>query len=345
MKRFRQFMFVQDVEHMNFKFEELPNILKSESSRLSEWAYIKHNHDEKAKSDKEDTKVRDHIHVVLKYRNPQTVAHVAKLFKDKSNNVQIWIGRINNAYSYLVHNTDNATSKYQYSIEDVKASFDFKKRIKDIEENVSLAKQRNIKEAINGFAEGDIDYKELIETLGIVNVAKNRNLIDSIQKIREQVIQHEWWNQFNGKQMASLWLWGEAGVGKTTYAERILSNEKYIVLGNSNDYFQYYNGEHYIILNDLRPGDLKYADLLRILDPYAIKYTFGRYHNHPLLAEMIIITTPYSPREFYKNTRIANRKIDSLTQLQRRIFEIHITKDFILKENKYQRNSKERSSD
>ena len=30
-------MFVQDVEHMNFKFEELPNILKSESSRLSEW--------------------------------------------------------------------------------------------------------------------------------------------------------------------------------------------------------------------------------------------------------------------------------------------------------------------
>lgn len=130
MKRFRQFMFVQDFEHMNFKFEELTNILESESTRLSEWAYIKHNHDENSESDKKDTKVRDHIHVVLKYKNPQTVAHVAKLFKDESNNVQIWIGRINNAYSYLVHNTDNATSKYQYSIEDVKASFDFKKELK-----------------------------------------------------------------------------------------------------------------------------------------------------------------------------------------------------------------------
>ena len=345
MKRFRQFMYVQDFEHMNFNLEELPKILENESSRLLEWAYITHNHDENLETDKKDTKVRDHIHVVLKYKNPQTVADGAKLFKDESNNVQIWIGRINNAYSYLVHTTDNAISKYQYPIEDVKASFDFKKRIKDIEENVNLAKQRNVKEAINGFAEGDIDYKELIETLGIINVAKNQRLIDSIQKIREKIAQHKWWEKFKGKQMVSLWLWGEAGAGKTTYAERILSDEKYVVLGNSNDYFQDYNGEHYIILNDLRPGDLKYADLLRILDPYAIKYTFGRYHNHPLLAEMIIITTPYSPREFYKNTRIANRKIDSFTQLQRRIFEIHITKDFILKENKYQRVSKEGSSD
>ena len=87
----------------------------------------------------------------------------------------------------------------------------------------------------------------------------------------------------------------------------------------------------------------KYSSLHKLF--YGLKYTFGRYHNHPLLAEMIIITTPYSPKEFYKNTKIANRKIDSFTQLQRRIFEIHITKDFILKENKYQRNSKEGSSD
>lgn len=136
--------------------------------------------------------------------------------------------------------------------------------------------------------------------------------------------------------MICLWLWGDAGVGKTTYAKKLLSQENYIVLGSSNDYFQSYTDESFAIINDLRPEDWKYADLLRLLDPYEHnKMAPSRYHDKELNLEMIIITTPYSPQSFYHNSRIFNPKIDSFEQLKRRIFPIHITPEFIRKEKSY----------
>lgn len=92
-------------------------------------------------------------------------------------------------------------------------------------------------------------------------------------------------------------------------------------LGSSNDYFQNYNGEHTVIINDLRPNDLKYADLLRLLDPWQLdKETPRRYHNRYFDAEKILISSPYSLFSFYKNSNIPNKEIDTFEQLSRRIY-------------------------
>lgn len=330
-------MFVQDIDHLNFKIDDLETLLAKEP--LVEWAYIIHNKDKKKEDQNnnktQDLKVREHVHVVLKYKNPQTIKRVAQLFKDKENYVEIWAGRINNAYSYLIHGTNHAQNKHQYEVNEVHASFNFSKRIHEIEEQVKLTNKVNLKEVITSYAVNDIDYDELIETLGIVNVAKNQTLINNIEKIKEKESQKKWLEKFKGHQQVNLWLVGRAGAGKTVYAEKLLRNENYIVLGNSNDYFQNYRGQHYIILNDLRPKNLKYADLLRILDPYSIKYTFGRYHNRPLLSEMIIISSPFSPEQFYNYSSIANKEIDTFEQLNRRVFTIQVNQTFIDQENKY----------
>ena len=328
-KRYRQLMYTQDLNHLPFKLSKLKNILQKEP--LDEWAYILHNKDVNEKQEH----VRDHLHLILKYSNPQSIDHVAKIFNDQTQYIEIWNGRINNAYSYLIHATNNAKNKYQYSPKEVIASFDFEKKLKEIQTHIS-SKKVNIEKVLNDYAIGILSYSELVKKIGILNVAKNQRLINTIEEIKNEEQQKSWLEEFKNKKMVTLWLWGGAGVGKTTYAKHLLKNKKYVVLGSSNDYFQDYHGEHYIIINDLRPEDLKYADLLRILDPYEHnKSAPSRYHDKKLRAEMIIITTPYSPYQFYKNTHIFNRKIDTFKQLQRRLFSIHITSNFIKQEEKY----------
>lgn len=125
-------------------------------------------------------------------------------------------------------------------------------------------------------------------------------------------------------------MWGSSGVRKSRYAEWLCRNQKYVRLGSSRDFFQDYDGETYVILDDLRSKDFSYADLLRLMDPYIHdKVAPRRYHDRKLNLEMLIITTPYSPWEFYKECDIDNRKVDKFEQLKRRIYAVHVTREFV----------------
>ena len=150
-KRYRQFMFVQDLTHLKIKPTELKEIL--EKSGAEKWAFILHDKDSKDDSDgildengtvgtlsKEGEEqaqspstnthkplVRQHFHVVLKFENAHTISSVAKLFKDEEQYVEVWKGKIENAWSYLLHRTNGAKSKFQYSPQDVVSNFDFAK--------------------------------------------------------------------------------------------------------------------------------------------------------------------------------------------------------------------------
>ena len=180
--------------------------------------------------------------------------------------------------------------------------------------------------------EGKLTYDELEQLIGVSQLARRKKLIDQITELRAEKEHEKWLKNFKGKSMKVLWLYGVAGVGKTRFAEYLLRNKKYAILGSSRDYFQDYNGEHYIILNDLRPRDFNYSDLLRILDPYQHdKAAPSRYHDKKLNAEEIIITTPYSPDDFYKYIFVDDRRVDTVEQLLRRIQPLHITKHFIKK--------------
>lgn len=347
-KRFRQFMFVQDLEHLKVKPTELKQIC--EKSGAEKWAFILHNQDtkedlgesgtngtlssegeEQAPSPSEEaskTLVRQHFHVVLKFENAHTITSIAKLFNDQEQYVEVWKGKIENAWSYLLHRTNGARSKFQYSPQDVVSNFDFKKEIKKIEDKVKQSKT-NINKKIQSYTDGEITKEQLIDEIGVLEFAKRKKTLDAVEQILEVRQQSAWLKDFKGQKCKVIWIWGKAGSGKTTLAKKIFENGNlsYTILGSSKDPFQPYSciedkGKN-IILDDLRPNVLDYADLLRILDPYQhAKMGPARYHDRPLTLEKIVITTPYTPEEFYAVTKNLDSKIDTYDQLKRRITKI-----------------------
>lgn len=286
--RARQYMYVQDVDHLKIDFKELPNILNK--SAAEQWAFIVHDKD----MDEKGNPTRSHVHVILKYAYPQILSHVVRIFNDKPQYLQIWKGRINNAYSYLIHRTADAQNKYQYSPGDVTASFDFVAKIKKIEGKVNhkTVNRLLINHYLDDYAAGALSITELEQKIGIVQVAKHKTVIDHIDQINAARKHKVWLANFAGKRMECLWLCGDSGTGKTSYAHWITRNDEVANLGSSRDYFQEYHGEKVVILNDLSPNDFNYGDLLRLLDPYEHdKMAPRRYNDVPLNLEMLIITT------------------------------------------------------
>ncbi|WP_277291040.1 Rep family protein [Streptococcus orisratti] len=317
--RARQVMYVQDDDHLKVNPEKLPEILKQ--SNATEWAFIHH--------DKDDT--RDHYHIFMKFKNPTYLSSIAEIFKDHEQFVQKWDGRSGNGYSYLIHHTDGSRDEYQYDPSEVIASFDFTRKIKEIEDKIKKTKNltsKDIKKYVKKYADDDISLHELRDKIGDYNFTqpKIQRHVKEIKYLHDADEHEKWLKNFEGQKMEVWWIWGEGGVGKTRYARYLTRNDDAVILGTSNDYFQNYNGERVVIINDLRPNDFKFGDLLKLLDPYEHhKEAPRRYRNVSLNLEKVYITTPYSPYAFYKQCKIADRKHDSLKQLTRRIKSIHLT--------------------
>ena len=127
--------------------------------------------------------------------------------------------------------------------------------------------------------------------------------------------------KYEQKTKQVVYIYGESGLGKTrlakTYAEN--KNTSYFVTGSSRDPFQSYQNQETIIIDELRPDSFRYDDLLKILDPYNFDvFLPSRYIDKALTAELIFITSPYSPKELYDNFQTSKR-IDRFDQLERRI--------------------------
>ena len=156
--------------------------------------------------------------------------------------------------------------------------------------------------------------------------AKARQKIETVYLKRLETQAELWRQEMIDKNeiVTIIWLFGKAGTGKTRlarqYAEQYDLN--YFITGSIRDPFQQYNLEHVIILDELRPHQFDYSDLLKMFDPYNVKaMASSRYFDKPLLANIYIITSPYSPYDFFleltKNRKISH--IDSWGQLMRRL--------------------------
>ncbi|QEM31618.1 Rep family protein [Streptococcus salivarius] len=308
--------------------EEIARIVKQ--TNPLHWAGILHDKD----LDEHGDIVEPHIHLMLYFkhaRSPQSVAWEINDKEGKREDAQTerleFFKRPNNGYSYLIHQTEAAKDKFQYPISDVISNFDFEKKIKSIKKQVERAKNINdgelIKEYLDLLYEGSITIEEIEDELSGSQYAKASNRLKSVAEKRQERLCKEFIHRMKTKGVVKqvIYMYGGPGLGKTRLAKSYAEKEKepYYITGSSRDPFQSYRNQEIVIIDELRPDTFNYSDLLKILDPYNFDvFLPSRYIDKALTARLIVITSPYSPKQLY-DYMLHLKNIDSFEQLERRI--------------------------
>lgn len=122
------------------------------------------------------------------------------------------------------------------------------------------------------------------------------------------------------------WYYGETGSGKTKQAYKqfeVEDPDKVYVAMDTGRWWDGYDGQEFIIIDDMRADFMKFNQLLKLLDRYAYRVeTKGS--TRQFLGKHIIITSPYHPADIYPN------KHEDIQQLLRRIDSI---KQFSIKKD------------
>ena len=332
--RCKNMMYVQQEKHLPAKIadkDKLVAVIENEF-RPQRYAIILHNKD----INKDGTPEAPGYHVMLCFSNARSISATAKHLGDRPQYITKWNGDANNGFSYLIHRTSDARKKgkHQYDPSEVTANFDFAGLINQIEDKVTLKQYQaqagvkfSVDELLNALYSGIMTKEEAEKHMTGAQYGRYRRQVEEVWAKRLRNLAAEWREEMNeqGKQVTVIWLYGEAGTGKTRLAREIATkrNQPYYISGSSRDVFQAYSGEHTIILDELRPKVMEYQDILRIMDPFGLTdgvMAPSRYVDKPLAVDLIIITTPYSPWLFYRVLFPEHSgQTDRFDQLERRI--------------------------
>lgn len=335
--RSKNMMYEQQIEYLPEKIRNIKEFSQHLEKKLHPHKYAIVLHDKDKNSD--GTLVAPHIHAMLCFKNARSIANIAKLIGDKPQYIEKWSNDANNGFAYLCHRTSSAAAKYQYEPSSIIANFDYSALIEEIEKKIAAKNKRvRIEILLDALYEGEITRDELERAIHGSQYGKYAPQIERIYAKRLRILAEEWRKKATAEQktVRMIWIYGNAGVGKSSLAKEYArkTGEPYFVSGSSRDIFQRYEGQHTIILDELRPGVLPYHDFLRLTDPYGIENEVmapARYADKAIACDLFIITTPYDPRSFYHAEFPAESvSVDKFAQLQRRItLVIHMTDDNI----------------
>ena len=275
-----------------------------------------------------DVNTAEHIHIMMSSQNARHITSIANIIGDKPQYVEHWKGSANNGFSYLIHQTDNSKHKFQYDESEVTANFDFPALMRRTRAKVKKQNEDDkIKNLLDSFKAGYVTKEEVEDTLTGSEYGSLKSRIENIYVYRMQEEAKQWRKEAleQGKTIKLIWIFGKAGTGKSRLAKAYAKKLKcsYYITKTSRDLFQSYKGEHTIIIDDIRSGNLQYEDLLSLTDPFGIEngvYAPCRYHDKPVMADTFIVTSPLSPYIFYKRTVCASdERVDGFDQIERRI--------------------------
>ena len=308
------------------------------------YAVIVHDKD----VDENGEPVLPHVHVMLCFANARSWANVAKLLGDKPQYVKYWDNRAENGLSYLLHATAGAKAKHQYDPSEVTANFDFPAEYAKITGAVEKAAKKpdtKVSFLLDSLLAGAMSKEEVEARLSGSQYARYHRQVNDVWAKRLENLATQWREDMiaQGKQVKTIWFYGAAGTGKTSMARELAqkAGQDYYMSGSSRDIFQSYKGQHTIILDELRPFAMEYQDLLRITDPFSLSdgvMAPARYADKAIACDLILITSPYDPVNFYKvqmgvgNSMIypSSQLMDKLDQLLRRIaVTVMMTQEYI----------------
>ncbi|HFE9852381.1 TPA: Rep family protein [Enterococcus faecalis] len=272
-----------------------------------------------------------HVHIMMQFEHPRSLKQVAKLLEDSPQYLQQWQGNYKNGFAYLIHATTNACHQHLYDVTEVLANFDYPTLIKQMTQEVTESTRQTsrkdailIRQLLDQLGNGDLTKEEVIAQLTGSQFAKAKKQINDVYQQVQAEKAKSWLaaRKESNEPILVIWLYGQSETGKTllakNYARTIQTD--YFITGSSKDSFQQYNGEHVVILDELRPKTFPYDDLLKMLDPYGENPKApSRFFDKSLMVDVFIITTPYNPKQFYDAIFGQKKTPDAFKQLERRI--------------------------
>lgn len=147
------------------------------------------------------------------------------------------------------------------------------------------------------------------------------DLCDSQQSMRSAEIQIKHRKPPNcDRELEVLWFWGPTGTGKTHTAKKLLKEkygEYYMKPGNPK-WWDGYGGHKGVIIDDIIEEQFPFKELLKMIDK-SDYYVESKGSGSWLMAETIIITASFHPRDYLKRIDDVKRGSLDINQLLRRI--------------------------
>ena len=320
----RSIMYEQQIAHLpdNKSFEEIYDYIEQNLKPVMIAGII---HDKDKKEDGK-TPVEEHIHIMMRFKNSRSLKQIAKDIGDKPQQLEKWNGNYENGFSYLIHATEGARYKHQYSCDEVKANFDYTKKIQEISKKVSKAsgigKTKAINEMLDNVAVGAITLKEAKNRLSGSDYAKSGDRLKKAHELYLERNAEKFYQEMkdNNEMVYVHWFYGGTETGKSFLAEKTAKEDgMYYKTTTTKDPFQFYQSEPVIILDELRPENIPFSELLAMFNPFSRGKVVvsSRYYNKALACRTFYITTPFDPVSFCLKYGLNN--IDKGDQLYRRL--------------------------
>lgn len=303
--KLRSFEIVQQMEYWDI--HNMADVLNNKPS-IRDWAYIIHNKD----VNENNEPVKPHIHLCVRLKDSYDSKYIANWFGVAENYICKIKGRWSDMLNYLTHK--NAPEKFQYDDSEVMSNFDW------VKARDSSGGDNRKNEIINAIVNGEIREYNYFDCISIEEYDKYKRSIDNAFKYRLDKIKGV------EREMKCIFITGDSGTGKTTYAKKVAEDNNYSVYisSGSNDILDDYKGQDCIILDDLRPSCMGLSDLLKMLDNNTASTVKSRYKNKVLECKMIIITTTLDIDKFFGN--VFSEEKETSVQLKRRC-KLHVRMD------------------